>query len=132
MIPGYVTETESKRWKPLMDIFDSTWFVTCQLEEPQQQTNDEENGILDTKNDDGDSWFDYDFEEQRRRRLRHHLEEPEDDSVTLQSLFPSYLPDQARLTVEEIAQKRVECNDVLNMLVAETTKKHASRIIRSI
>lgn len=60
MIPGYVTETESKRWKPLMDIFDSAWFVTCQNLQ-MDQPKDEETATV-VEEEDGD-WFDYDFEE---------------------------------------------------------------------
>ena len=69
MIPGYVTDTESKRWKPLIDVFDYTWFLTCQPEQPQLPINEEENAMSCQKDDDG--WFDYEIEEQRKRRMRY-------------------------------------------------------------
>ena len=28
MVPGYVTESKVERWRPLLKLFDTTWFVT--------------------------------------------------------------------------------------------------------
>lgn len=133
MVPGYVTETESKRWKPLLALFDATWFVTCQPE-PQSGAND--NG----DEDETQVWYNYDFEEQRKRRLSYHLEEDEDDEETLQSLFPSLSSPGTKggegstvpLSKDDVAAKRVDSNDVLNMLIAETSQQHASLVIRSV
>mmetsp|Transcript_7331 Transcript_7331/g.17924 ORF Transcript_7331/g.17924 Transcript_7331/m.17924 type:complete len:366 (-) Transcript_7331:482-1579(-) len=120
MVPGYVTETQSNRWKPLLDIFDSMWFVSCQNE------NDETTGEH--------GCFNYDIEEQRRRRMLYHLEEDEDDEETIKAMFPSFScgdVDQP-LSKEDVATKRIYSNDVLNMLIAETCKEYASLVIRSI
>lgn len=117
MVPGYVSETESNRWKPLLDIFDSMWFVSCQNED--EKTTDEH------------GCFSYDFEEQRRRRKLYHLEEDEDDEETLKAMFPSFSCGQ-EFSKEDVATKRIDSNDVLNMLIAETCKEHASLVIQSI
>eukprot|EP00531_Pseudo-nitzschia_arenysensis_P015345 CAMPEP_0116144688 /NCGR_PEP_ID=MMETSP0329-20121206/16144_1 /TAXON_ID=697910 /ORGANISM="Pseudo-nitzschia arenysensis, Strain B593" /LENGTH=366 /DNA_ID=CAMNT_0003640145 /DNA_START=352 /DNA_END=1452 /DNA_ORIENTATION=- len=126
MVPGYVTETESKRWKPLIDIFDSTWFVTCQKKSDDTNTTGEAQ----------DWWYDFDFEEQRRRRRLYHLEEDEDDEETINAMFPSFSAGSkisaSPLSKDEVATKRINSNDVLNMLIAETSKDHASLVIHSI
>ncbi len=125
MVPGYVTETESKRWKPLLEIFDSTWFVTCQSDQNEMVGTEETQG-----------WYDFDFEEQRRRRRRYHLEEDEDDQKTINAIFPSFSSSSKNrpspLSKEEVATKRIDSNDVLNMLIAETSREHASLVIHSI
>ena len=132
MVPGYVTETESKRWKPLLEeVFDSTWFVTCQPPPPppkQKQQQGDENAAAEAQ-----GWYDYDFEEQRKRRMLYHLQEEEDDEETTMAIFPSFSSSNERvLSREEVASKRVDSNDVLNMLVAETSKQHASLVIQSV
>jgi len=37
MVPGYVTESEAERWKPLLKLFDTTWFVTPKEGIPEQR-----------------------------------------------------------------------------------------------
>ena len=120
MVPGYATESESNRWRPLLDIFDSMWFISCQNE---HDINTGEHGC-----------FNYDFEEQRRRRILYHLEEDEDDKETIKAMFPSFSCGDVGqpLSKEDVATKRIDSNDVLNMLIAETCKEYASLVIRSI
>eukprot|EP00751_Fragilariopsis_kerguelensis_P013631 CAMPEP_0170762500 /NCGR_PEP_ID=MMETSP0733-20121128/2797_1 /TAXON_ID=186038 /ORGANISM="Fragilariopsis kerguelensis, Strain L26-C5" /LENGTH=244 /DNA_ID=CAMNT_0011102673 /DNA_START=214 /DNA_END=948 /DNA_ORIENTATION=+ len=37
MVPGYVTESEAERWRPLLKLFDATWFVTPKEGIPEQR-----------------------------------------------------------------------------------------------
>ena len=131
MVPGYVTEDEARRWKPLSHLFDTRWFVTCQ------------------KNDDGlrghDAFVPVDFSEQRKRRIQYHLAADEDDPDMIPKLFP-YLKslegegapspfDTAETKAAhalEVATKRTDSSDVLNMHVAETSRAHASLVVRSL
>jgi len=157
MVPGYVTQDESNRWKflskqdpmvwdkPAQQLFDDTWFVTCQNLQQQNQTANDD----DDDDDDGDegegekcstteidlSKVAFDFGRQRERRLVYHLSVAQwtiDDLERMLNIFPylSKKPSEEGFALE-LANKKINSNDMFNMHVAETSRPHASLVIQN-